>query len=442
MVFLPVLFVFFGIGDVTKILLIALIVFFQILVATKEGVSAVDRKYIDSMRSMNATNKDILREAIIPAALPSSFTSLRIVTGTAISVLFFAEAFAGSSGLGYMIYNAWGLLQYTQIFVGIIAMSILGLVLYEVFTQMEKRVCRWKETPEEAADPAASFTPLKKIAAYAQMIKLSHSVFAVPFGLAALVLLAKDNTITFTTVFWVVLAIIGARSAAMGFNRVVDASFDAKNPRTKMRHIPSGTLTMREGLMFVIASAAVFVVSAAMLSALCFWLSFPVLGIVMGYSYSKRFTAASHIILGISIGLMPLGASVAVTGGIPMGIWVLSLALTTYIAGFDILYSCLDIEFDRKEGLWSLPSRYGVMNALGISSLLHVVSFAALAALFWIYPLGAVFLVGVAAIGIMFVVEHMLVRPADLSRVNVAFFNVNAVISILVFTSVLLGALA
>jgi 4-hydroxybenzoate polyprenyltransferase len=442
MVFLPVLFVFFGIGDVTKILLIALIVFFQILVATKEGVSAVDRKYIDSMRSMNATNKDILREAIIPAALPSSFTSLRIVTGTAISVLFFAEAFAGSSGLGYMIYNAWGLLQYTQIFVGIIAMSILGLVLYEVFTQMEKRVCRWKETPEEAADPAASFTPLKKIAAYAQMIKLSHSVFAVPFGLAALVLLAKDNTITFTTVFWVVLAIIGARSAAMGFNRVVDASFDAKNPRTKMRHIPSGTLTMREGLMFVIASAAVFVVSAAMLSALCFWLSFPVLGIVMGYSYSKRFTAASHIILGISIGLMPLGASVAVTGGIPTGIWVLSLALTTYIAGFDILYSCLDIEFDRKEGLWSLPSRYGVMNALGISSLLHVVSFAALAALFWIYPLGAVFLVGVAAIGIMFVVEHMLVRPADLSRVNVAFFNVNAVISILVFTSVLLGALA
>jgi 4-hydroxybenzoate polyprenyltransferase len=442
MVFLPVLFVFFGIGDVTKILLIALIVFFQILVATKEGVSAVDRKYIDSMRSMNATNRDILREAIIPAALPSSFTSLRIVTGTAISVLFFAEAFAGSSGLGYMIYNAWGLLQYTQIFVGIIAMSILGLVLYEVFTHMEKRVCRWKEIPEDAAEPTGSFTPMKKIAAYAQMIKLSHSVFAIPFGLAALVLLAKDNPITFATVFWVVLAIIGARSAAMGFNRVVDASFDAKNPRTKTRHIPSGTLTMREGLVFVIASAAVFVVSAGMLSALCFWLSFPVLGIVMGYSYSKRFTAASHIILGISIGLMPLGASVAVTGGIPMGIWVLSLALTTYIAGFDILYSCLDIEFDRKEGLWSLPSRYGVMNALGISSLLHVVSFAALAALFWLYPLGTVFLVGVAAIGAMFVVEHMLVRPADLSKVNVAFFNVNAVISILVFASVLLGAFA
>ncbi len=441
MVFLPVLFVFFGIGDITKILLIMLIVFFQILVATKEGVSAIDRKYIDSMRSMNATNRDILREAIVPAALPSSFTALRIVTGTSISVLFFVEAFAGSTGLGYMIYNAWGLLQYTQIFVGIIAMSILGLALYEIFTYMEKRLCRWKEVPEETAT-TPSLTPLKKIATYAHMIKLSHSVFAVPFGLAALVLLAKDNTITFAMVFWVVLAIIGARSAAMGFNRVVDAAIDAKNPRTKMRHIPSGTLTMKEGLIFVVASAAVFVGSAAMLSQLCFWLSFPVLAVVMGYSYSKRFTAASHIILGISIGLMPLGASVAVTGTIPLGIWVLGLALTTYIAGFDILYSCLDIEFDKQEGLWSMPSRYGVMNALVISSTLHVISFAALAALFWIYPMGAVFLVGVVAIGIMFVVEHLLVRPADLSKVNVAFFNVNAVISILVFASVLLGVFA
>jgi 4-hydroxybenzoate polyprenyltransferase len=439
MVFLPVLFVFFGIGDTTKILLITLIVFFQILVATKEGVSAIDRKYIDSMRSMNATNKDILREAIIPAALPSSFTSLRIVTGTAVSVLFFAEAFAGSTGLGYMIYNAWGLLQYTQIFVGIIAMSILGLALFEVFTYMERRLCMWKEVPEETEDVTDDRSMMTKIAAYAQMIKLSHSVFAVPFGLAALVLLAKDNTITFAMVFWVVLAIIGARSAAMGFNRVVDAKIDAKNPRTKMRHIPSGTLTMREGLIFVIVSAAVFVMSAAMLSPLCFWLSFPVLGVVMGYSYSKRFTALSHIILGISIGLMPLGASVAVTGTIPLGILVLGLALTTYIAGFDILYSCLDVEFDRKEGLWSMPSRYGVMNALVISTGLHLISFGALAALFWIYPLGIVFLVGIAAIGIMFVVEHMLVRPADLSKVNVAFFNVNAVISIMVFASVLLG---
>ncbi|MGD0817092.1 MAG: UbiA-like polyprenyltransferase [Methanomassiliicoccales archaeon] len=441
MVFLPVLILFFGLGDMSKIALITIIVFFQILISTKEGVSAVDRKYIDSMHSMNATNKDILREAIVPAALPSSFTALRIVTGTSISVLFFVEYFAGSTGLGYKISEAWTNMQYTQIFVYIIAMSILGLALYEVFTYMERRLCRWRAIPEEPT-ATTSQTPLRKIAAYAQMIKLSHSVFAVPFGLAALVLLAKDNTITFAMVFWVVLAIIGARSAAMGFNRVVDAAFDAKNPRTKMRHIPSGTLTMKEGLIFVIVSAAVFVMSAVMLSPLCFWLSFPVLGIIMGYSYSKRFTAASHIILGISIGLMPLGASVAVAGTIPTGIWVLSLALSTYIAGFDILYSCLDIDFDRKEGLWSLPSRYGVTNALVVSSILHVISFAALAALFWIYPLGIIFLVGVAAIAVMFVVEHLLVRPADLSKVNVAFFNVNAVISILVFASVLLGAFA
>ena len=333
-------------------------------------------------------------------------------------------------------------MQYTQIFVYIIAMSILGLALYEVFTYMERRLCRWKEVPGETNDAGSSLTPLRKITAYAQMIKLSHSVFAVPFGLAALVLLARDNTITFAMVFWVVLAIIGARSTAMGFNRVVDAAFDAKNPRTKMRHIPSGTLTMREGLIFVTASAAVFVMSAAMLSPLCFWLSFPVLGVVMGYSYSKRYTSASHIILGISIGLMPLGASVAVSGTIPLGIWVLGLALTTYIAGFDILYSCMDLEFDKKEGLWSMPSRYGVMNALVISSALHVISFAALAALFWIYPLEIIFLVGVVGVGALFIVEHLLVRPADLSKVNVAFFNVNAVISILVFASVLLGAFA
>jgi 4-hydroxybenzoate polyprenyltransferase len=243
-------------------------------------------------------------------------------------------------------------------------------------------------------------------------------------------------------VFWVVMAIVGARSAAMGFNRVVDAAIDAKNPRTMSRHIPSGTLSMKEGLIFVLVSATVFVVSALMLSPLCFWLSFPVLGVILGYSYSKRFTAASHIILGISIGLMPLGASVAVAGTIPLGIWVLSLALSTYIAGFDILYSCMDIEFDRKEGLWSMPSRYGVMNALMISSSLHVVSLAALAWLFWIYPLGPVFLIGVAVIGAMFVIEHLLVRPADLTKVDVAFFNVNAVISILVFFSVLLGVFA
>ena len=320
MVFLPVLILLFGLGDVSKIALITMIVFFQILISTKEGVSAVDRKYIDSMHSMDASNKDILREAIIPAALPNSFTALRIVTGTSISVLFFVEYFAGSSGLGYKISEAWTNLQYTQIFVYIIAMSLLGLALYEAFTYMERRLCRWKEI-EETDQTVISTTPLKKVAAYAQMIKLSHSVFAIPFGLAALVLLARDNPITFAMVFWVVLAIIGARSAAMGFNRVVDAAFDAKNPRTKMRHIPSGTLTMREGLIFVVASAAVFVMSAAMLSPLCFWLSFPVLGVVMGYSYSKRYTAASHIILGISIGLMPLGASVAVTGTIPAGSW-------------------------------------------------------------------------------------------------------------------------
>lgn len=437
MVFLPVIILLFGLGDLSKILLITLVVFFQILVATKEGVSGLDRKYIDSMRSMGASEKDIIREAVIPAALPSCFTALRIVTGTSISVLFFAETFAGSSGLGYMIMSAWNWGQYVQIYVGILAMSLLGITIYEAFTFLERRSCRWMVHGEEEEEKGRLW---EKIVTYSHMIKISHTVFALPFGLAALVILNKDYAISAEAMLWIIVAIVSARSAAMGFNRVIDAGIDGRNPRTAKRHIPSGTLSVREATMFGLFSAAVFVGAAAMLSPLCLVLSFPVLAILIGYSFTKRFTSASHLVLGISIGLMPLGASVAVAGTITVATAVLSLALSTYIAGFDILYACQDIEFDRREGLRSMPSRLGVTPALLISTGLHVISIVSLASLYWLLDLSIAYLVCVALIGGLFVIEHMLVRPSDLSKINVAFFDVNSVISIMVFVAVALGA--
>jgi 4-hydroxybenzoate polyprenyltransferase len=437
MVFLPVIILLFGLGDLSKILLIVLVVFFQILVATKEGVSGLDRKYIDSMRSMGASERDIIREAVIPAALPSCFTALRIVTGTSISVLFLVEYFAGSSGLGYMIMSAWNWGQYTQIYVGIVAMSFLGISIYEAFTFLERRCCRWMAVTEEE--------PLKggvwnKVVTYAHMIKISHTVFALPFGLAALVMLNEDHAISAEMILWIVVAIIAARSAAMGFNRVIDSGYDGRNPRTAKRHIPAGTLSVKEATMFGVFSAAVFVGAAAMLSPLCFLLSFPVLAILIGYSYTKRFTSASHLVLGISIGLMPLGASVAVVGAITLPTAMLSLALCTYIAGFDILYACQDIEFDRGEGLRSIPSSLGVAPALLISVGLHVISIVSMASLYWLLPLSPIYIVCVAVIGVLFAIEHLLVRPSDLSKVNVAFFDVNSVISVMVFVAVALGA--
>jgi 4-hydroxybenzoate polyprenyltransferase len=437
MVFLPVIILLFGLGDLSKILLITLVVFFQILVATKEGVSGLDRKYIDSMRSIGASERDIVREAVIPAALPSCFTALRLVTGTSISVLFFTESFAGSSGLGYMIMSAWNWGEYVQIYVGIVAMSFLGITIYEAFTFLERRSCRWIAAGEEEATKGRLW---EKVVTYAHMIKISHTVFALPFGLAALVILSEDHTISAEMIIWVIVAIISARSAAMGFNRVIDASYDGVNPRTTNRHIPSGALSVREATMFGLFSAAVFVGAAAMLSPICLLLSFPVLGILIGYSYTKRFTSSSHLVLGLSIGLMPLGASVAVSGTITPSIAVLSLALSTYIAGFDILYACQDIDFDRKAGLRSIPSRMGVTMALLISIALHIVSIISLASLYWLLTLSDAYLLGVAVIAGLFVVEHLLVRPSDLSKINVAFFDVNSVISIMVFVVVVLGA--
>lgn len=279
-------------------------------------------------------------------------------------------------------------------------------------------------------------TFLAKLSAYAGMIKLSHTIFALPFALSAVVLAARHRSPTLSDLFWILLAMVGARSAAMGFNRIADAAIDSANPRTKNREIPAGTLARGAVILFVAASSLLFILAAGMLGRLPLLLSVPVLAALFFYSYTKRFTWLCHLYLGLCISLAPLGAWIAMTGSFHWAVCLLSLALATYIAGFDILYACQDSEFDREAGLYSIPATLGVDNALRFSSALHVISFALFAAIHPAFGLGPVYLVTVVLIGILLVVEHRLVNASDLSRINIAFFHVNSVISILLFLGI------
>ncbi|MBN1932470.1 MAG: UbiA family prenyltransferase [Desulfobacterales bacterium] len=324
-------------------------------------------------------------------------------------------------------------------------MSILGILLYEVFSCLEKVVCPWHvietDTVDEESQSGSAIPVLSRIVTYAQMIKFSHTVFALPFALASLVLVRRVATLDISTIFWIAMAMVGARSAAMGFNRYVDAVFDANNPRTAARELPSNVLSRHEVIIFIVISSLVFILSAAMLSQPCFWLSFPILAVLFFYSYTKRFTWLSHIILGFGISLVPMAVWFAVTGTLSPGISVLSLFLLTYIAGFDVLYACQDIDFDRREGLHSIPAAFGVRSALRVSAFLHLVSVLSLAALYRIFVLHPLFLVFAVVIAVLFFVEHRLVKTDDLTQVNVAFYNINSIISVLLFVGILMGEL-
>ncbi len=278
----------------------------------------------------------------------------------------------------------------------------------------------------------------EKILVYGRMIKFSHTLFALPFALSAVVLAFETHPFSFWSFFWILLAMVGARSAAMGFNRIVDAAIDKKNERTASREIPSGVLSKKESYFFVAASSLMFILSAAMLSRLCFFLSFPVLFFLFFYSYTKRFTQYCHLFLGFAISLAPIGAWVAITGTLSPGVVFLSLGLLTYIAGFDILYACQDIEFDQKEGLFSLPSKIGAKKAMMVSALLHGASFIFLFAMYLSFGMHPVFLIFLALIGVLLVAEHYLVRPHDLTHINMAFFHINSIISGLLFIGVLI----
>ena len=284
--------------------------------------------------------------------------------------------------------------------------------------------------------------PLEQFLAYGKTIKFSHTIFALPFALSAVILAHRHHPISLTHLFWILIAMIGARSSAMGFNRIADARFDAKNPRTSKREIPSGRLSLTSAKMFVILFSAIFIFAAAMLGKICLYLSFPVLALLFSYSYTKRFTWFSHFYLGFVISLAPTGAWIAITNTFSLPIILLSLALLTYIAGFDILYACQDTGFDIKEELFSIPARFGIQKALLISSISHIFSFLFLFLIFIAFDMKIIYLLTVIVIGLLLIIEHKLVKPSDLSNVNIAFFHVNSAISIILFVGILTDELA
>lgn len=264
---------------------------------------------------------------------------------------------------------------------------------------------------------------------FGRMIKFSHSVFALPFALASAAL-AAEGRVPWRELPWIVVAMVGARSAAMGFNRLADQAIDARNPRTAGRELPQGLLSRREVWLFVALSALALVGAAAMLNPLCLVLSPVALLVVLGYSYTKRFTSLSHLVLGLALSIAPVGAWLAVRGGFAPAPIVLALAVLAWVAGFDTIYSCQDLDFDRREGLRSLPALLGTRRALGVARLLHVAAVILLAALYRLVPLHPVYLAGVAAVAALLVYEHSLVSADDLSRVDAAFFTVNGWISV------------
>jgi 4-hydroxybenzoate polyprenyltransferase len=270
------------------------------------------------------------------------------------------------------------------------------------------------------------------------MIRFSHSVFALPFALASAALAAREG-FRWSQIGWILVAMVGARSAAMGFNRLADHAIDARNPRTAARELPTGRLERREVWLFVLASAALLVVAAWRLNPLCLALSPLALLIVFGYSYTKRFTALSHLFLGLGLAIAPVGAWLAIQGRFEPPPLVLALAVLAWVAGFDTIYACQDVEFDRGAGLHSLPARAGIRRALVVARVLHALAVGLLAALYWLTPLHPVYLPGVAAVALLLVYEHSLVRH-DLSRVDAAFFTVNGWISVGYFVVTLSAA--
>lgn len=269
------------------------------------------------------------------------------------------------------------------------------------------------------------------------MIKFEHSIFALPFALTgALLAIREDGFATpdlAARLGWILLAMVAARSAAMAFNRLLDHDMDARNPRTAMRHLPAGTLSRGFAWTFTLAAAGVFVVAAAMLGPLCLKLAPVALAVVLGYSYTKRFTSLSHLALGLALGIAPSAAWIAIRGSYdPRMLW-LTAAVMLWTAGFDIIYACQDYDFDRRHGLHSLPARLGIRNALRVSRLLHVGMALCLAAVVEAFELGWLAAVGVVAVAALLAYEQSLVSAKDLSKVNAAFFTMNGYVSLLCF---------
>src|SRR3954462_4545879 len=268
---------------------------------------------------------------------------------------------------------------------------------------------------------------------HANLVRLPHTVFALPFALVGVVLASYVAPITIRAVAWVVVAFTTARFAAMGFNRIVDREIDGRNPRTRSREIPSGAMTVREASVAVVIASLAFVIAAWQLNPLCLALAPVALAWVLFYSYTKRFTRWSHLVLGVGLSIAPVGGYLAVTGAWSNPWWMLialAVAVATWVGGFDILYALQDVSFDRENGLYSVPSTFGEANALGIARVLHLTTVAALALAGVGAGAGMLYFAGVMVAAALLLYEHSLVKADDFSRLDAAFFTMNGVISI------------
>lgn len=298
------------------------------------------------------------------------------------------------------------------------------------------------DTLPPAATPAPSRSKLADLRAYLEMIRFSHTLFALPFALASAALVWRVERFRWLDLVGILVCMVCARTAAMAFNRLADRRIDAANPRTAMRHIPAGRLSVAAVWTFTILASVLFVAANLLFVAsnnnwLPLWLAVPVLLFLCGYSFTKRFTALCHVWLGLSLMLAPIAVWIAVKGTVELPPVLLGLAVLCWVTGFDILYACQDVEFDRQSGLHSIPAKVGVPAALKIAMVSHALMLVWLVLLWYLAPLGTVWLVGVILVTALLAYEHSLVRPDDLSRVNLAFFYVNIVISLGLFALVL-----
>jgi 4-hydroxybenzoate polyprenyltransferase len=268
-----------------------------------------------------------------------------------------------------------------------------------------------------------------------EMIKWEHSIFALPFALCG-AMLAAGGLPTAAQLGWIVLCMVSARSAAMAFNRLADAQIDAANPRTATRAIPAGVLSQRFVGVFVLVSCGIFVLAASQLNKLTFWLSPVALSIVLLYSYTKRFTRWSHLVLGFALGIAPAAAWIGIRGSLDPRILLLTAAVTFWVGGFDVLYACQDLEFDRNYGLNSIPQSLGIGRALLLARTLHLLMLGLLVALVIVFGLGKIAVAGVIVVGLLLAYEHSLVSATDLSKLNAAFFTMNGVIAVVFFVFV------
>ncbi len=287
--------------------------------------------------------------------------------------------------------------------------------------------------PGPAAEgDSALIRALRKFRITLEMIKFEHSIFALPFALVGAMLAARGWP-EWRQIFWLTVAMVAARSAAMTFNRIVDRRIDALNPRTQSRALPAGKLGLPFAAAFTAASCAILALSAYMLNRLAFELSPLAIAVILGYSYCKRFTELTHLALGIADGLSPVAAWIAIRGDVSVGILLLGGAVALWVAGFDLIYACQDLDFDRAHGIHSMPQRFGVSAALYTSVAFHVLMVALLVAVIEVEHLGVLALAGTALVAGLLAYEHWLVRPSDLSRLNAAFFTINGYVSILFF---------